>query len=97
MRAKRALFQKGDHLFRKEAKRFEICYIWKFHNEMLIADSRSQVPCMQMYEAFVTYCTRKGRDAVERPAFEFLLLKMGVQQRTERDVWQGYRVRTDRT
>jgi hypothetical protein len=71
--------------------------IWKFHNEMLIADSRSQVPCMQMYEAFVTYCTRKGRDAVERPAFEFLLLKMGVQQRTERDVWQGYRIRTNRT
>jgi len=71
--------------------------IWKFYNEMLIPEPRSQVPYMQMYEAFVTYCTRKGRDAVERPAFEFLLLKMGVQQRPERNVWQGYRIRTDRT
>jgi hypothetical protein len=71
--------------------------IWKFYNEMLLPEPRSQVPYMQMYEAFVTYCTRKGRDAVERPAFEFLLLKMGVQQRPERNVWQGYRIRTDRT
>jgi hypothetical protein len=71
--------------------------VWKFHDEMLIPDTGSQVPYMQMYEAFVSYCTRKGRDAVERPAFEFLLLKMGVQQRPERNVWQGYRVRTDCT
>jgi hypothetical protein len=79
----------------REEEEFE--GIWKFYNEMLIPDPRSQVPYMQMYEAFVTYCTRKGRDAVERPAFEFLLLKMGVQQRPERNVWQGYRIRTDRT
>jgi len=71
--------------------------IWRFHDEMLVPESRSQVPYMQMYEAFVTYCTRKGRAAVERPAFEFVLLKMGVKQRPERNVWQGYRIRTDRT
>jgi len=71
--------------------------IWRFHEEMLIPDPRSFVPCMQMFEAFVTYCTRKGRTAVERPAFEFVLLKMGVNQREERSVWQGYRIRTDRT
>lgn len=71
--------------------------IWRFHNEMLVPDSRSQVPYMQMYEAFVTYCSHKGRAAVERPAFEFVLLKMGVIQRPERSVWQGYRIRTDRT
>ena len=79
----------------REEEEFE--GIWKFYNEMLTPDPRSQVPYMQMYEAFVTYCTRKGRDAVERPAFEFLLLKMGVLQRPERNVWQGYRIRTDRT
>jgi vacuolar-type H+-ATPase subunit I/STV1 len=79
----------------REEEEFE--GIWKFYNEMLTPDPSSQVPYMQMYEAFVTYCTRKGRDAVERPAFEFLLLKMGVQQRPERNVWQGYRIRTDRT
>jgi hypothetical protein len=71
--------------------------IWRFHDEMLVPDARSQVPYMQMYEAFVTYCTRKGRSAVERPAFEFVLLKMGVKQRPEHNVWQGYRIRTDRT
>jgi hypothetical protein len=70
--------------------------IWKFHDEILIPDARSQVPCMQMYEAFVTYCTRKGREPVERPAFEFVLLKMGAQHLHERSVWQGYRIRTDR-
>lgn len=71
--------------------------IWRFHDEMLIPDPRSQVPCMQMYEAFATYCARKGRDAVERPAFEFVLMQMGVQQRPDRGVWRGYRIRTDRT
>jgi hypothetical protein len=71
--------------------------IWRFHDEMLVSDDHSQVPCMQMYEAYVAYCSRKGRAAVERPAFEFVLLKMGVKQRPERNVWQGYRIRTDRT
>jgi len=69
--------------------------IWRFHLEMLVPDLDSQVPYMQMYEAFVTYCSRKGRTAAGRPAFEFVLLKMGVTQRPERSVWQGYRVRTD--
>jgi len=71
--------------------------IWKFHDEMLIPDPRSQVPCMQMYEAFVTYCGHKGRDAVERRAFEFVLLRMGVRQHSDRHVWQGYRIRKDRS
>jgi len=71
--------------------------IWKFHDEVLNPDARSQVPCMQMFEAYVTYCTRKGRKPVGRPAFEFVLLKMGAQQLTERSVWQGFRIRTDRT
>jgi len=71
--------------------------IWKFHDEVLIPDPRSQVPCMQMYEAFVTYCARKGRNPVGRPAFEFVLLKMGAQQLPDRSVWQGFRIRTDST
>jgi hypothetical protein len=69
--------------------------IWRFHREMLVPDPGSEVPSMQMYEAFVTYCTRKGRTAVERPAFEFVLKKMGVTRHPERSVWQGYRIRTD--
>jgi hypothetical protein len=52
---------------------------------------------MQMYEAFVTYCARKGRNPAGRPAFEFVLLKMGAQQHPDRSVWQGYRIRTDST
>jgi hypothetical protein len=70
--------------------------IWKFHHDMLITDPLASVPYMQMYEAFVTYCTRRGRAAAERSAFEFVLLKMGMEQRPERSVWQGYRIRTDR-
>jgi predicted nuclease with TOPRIM domain len=69
--------------------------IWRFHGEMLVPDPDSQVPAMQMYEAFVTYCSRKGRTAAGRPAFEFVLKKMGVTQRPEQSVWQGYRIRTD--
>ncbi len=69
--------------------------IWRFHGEMLVPDLDAQIPAMQMYEAFVTYCSRKGRTAAGRPAFEFVLLKMGVTQRPERSVWQGYRIRTD--
>jgi hypothetical protein len=69
--------------------------IWRFHGEMLVPDLDSSVPAMQMYEAFVTYCSRKGRTAAGRPAFEFVLKKMGVTQRPEQSVWQGYRIRTD--
>ena len=79
----------------REEEEFE--GIWKFHDELLIPDPRSQVPCMQMYEAFVTYCTRKGRNPVGRPAFEFVLLKMGAEQLPDRSVWQGFRIRTDST
>jgi hypothetical protein len=71
--------------------------IWKFHDEMLIPDPRSLVPCPQMYEAFVAYCTRKGRTPVRRPAFEFVFEKMGMNQDPGRGVWQGYRIRTDLT
>jgi hypothetical protein len=69
--------------------------IWKFHGDMLVPDPGSQVPYMQMYEAFLTYCSRRGRTAAGRPAFEFLLNRMGVAQLPDRNAWQGYRIRTD--
>jgi hypothetical protein len=70
--------------------------IWKFHAEMLIPDPGSQVPCSLMYEAFVTYCEKKGRDAIARSAFDFMLLQMGVRQVPDRGIWLGYRIRPDR-
>src|SRR5512138_1528342 len=46
--------------------------IWRFHEEMLVADPAARVPCTAMYEAFVHYCGRTGRSIVEQEAFEFV-------------------------
>jgi hypothetical protein len=75
----------------KEDEEFE--GIWKFHDEMLILDPPAQVPCTQMYESFVTYCRNKGWEATDRPSFDFIFLKMGILQSSERNMWQGYRIR----
>lgn len=70
--------------------------IWKFHDEMLIPDPASSVLPSRMYEAFIAYCTNKGRDAADRASFEFVLSQMGVRQGTDGAAWQGCRLRNDR-
>lgn len=70
--------------------------IWRFHEEMLIGDEDARVPYQSMYDAFVRFCARNGRMAVDREAFEFVLSKMEnpapVMNRGE---WIGYRLRPD--
>jgi hypothetical protein len=68
--------------------------IWRFHEEMLIGDPASHVPSPAMYEAFLRYCARTGREPVEQEAFEFVFSRMEnpapVMNRGE---WIGFRLR----
>jgi len=71
--------------------------IWSFHEEVLVADSSSHVPCTAMYEAFVKFCTRSGRCVIEQEAFEFVFERMeNPKPVCERGNWIGYRLRIAR-
>ena len=35
--------------------------IWRFHEDVLLADPSARVPCNAMYEAFEQFCSRSGR------------------------------------
>ena len=67
--------------------------IWRFHEEMLVADDEARVPYDTMYNEFVAYCARTGREPVEREAFEFVLSKMeNPAPGMDRGDWTGYRL-----
>ena len=71
--------------------------IWSFHEEILVADPTAHVPCTAMYEAFVEFCTRSGRSAMEQEAFEFVFARMeNPKPVCERGNWIGYRLRTEK-
>ncbi|HXX55633.1 MAG TPA: hypothetical protein VEI81_06025 [Methanoregula sp.] len=68
--------------------------IWRFHEEDLVPDPSASVPCPEMYDAFVRYCTSAGRTAVDREAFEFVFSRMeNPQPVLDRGTWTGYRLR----
>jgi hypothetical protein len=68
--------------------------IWRFHEEVLLADPSAQVPCNAMYEAFVGYCTKSGRSVVEQEAFEFVFARMeNPRPECNHGEWIGYRLR----
>jgi hypothetical protein len=68
--------------------------IWSFHEEVLVADPSSHVPCTAMYEAFVGFCTRSGRSPMEQEAFEFVFARMeNPEPVCDRGNWIGYRLR----
>jgi len=68
--------------------------IWRFHVEDLVPDPSASVPCHEMYDAFVRYCTSAGRTAVDREAFEFVFSRMeNPQPVLDRGTWTGYRLR----
>jgi hypothetical protein len=71
--------------------------IWRFHEEMLEIDPAARVSFDHMYSAFVGYCTRTGREPVERDAFEFVFSRMEhPAPGMDRGEWTGYRLRGDR-
>lgn len=71
--------------------------IWRFHEEMLISDPAARVSFDTMFNAFVGYCTRTGREPVERDAFEFVFARMeNPAPGMDRGEWTGYRLRGDR-
>ncbi len=68
--------------------------IWSFHEEVLVPDPLARVPCTAMYEAFVGFCTRSGRSAMEQEAFEFVFERMeNPKPACDRGNWVGYRLR----
>ena len=68
--------------------------IWRFHEEDLVPDPEASVPCTELYESFVLFCTASGRKVVERDAFEFVFSRMENPPPTlDKGVWTGYRLR----
>ena len=71
--------------------------IWSFHEEVLVADPLAHVPCNAMYEAFVEFCTAKGRRVIEQEAFEFVFAHMeNPEPVCDQGNWIGYRLRSIR-
>lgn len=71
--------------------------IWRFHEEVLLADLSAHVPCNEMYEAFLQFCTSSNRSIVEQEAFEFVFARMeNPEPLCYQGDWIGYRLRTAR-
>jgi hypothetical protein len=71
--------------------------IWRFHEDVLIPDPVAHVLCTAMYDAFVRYCRRTGRNPVEQEAFEFVFARMeNPSPALSGGEWTGYRLRQDR-
>lgn len=71
--------------------------IWRFHEEVLVPDPSAHVPCNAMFEAFLRYCKRTGRNPVEQEAFEFVFARMeNPNPELGNGNWTGYRLRPDR-
>jgi hypothetical protein len=72
--------------------------IARFHEDVLVPDATAHVPCSEMYDAFVRYCTGTGRDVIGRDAFEFVFAHMeNPVPGLDKGEWTGYRLRTDKT
>jgi hypothetical protein len=70
--------------------------IWRFHEEVLVADPVARVACTEMYEAFIRYCKRTGRSVVDEDAFGFVFSRMeNPGPVLDCGEWTGYRLRTD--
>lgn len=68
--------------------------IWRFHEDVLVADPEARVPFTKMYEAFVAYCRKNGRSVVDEDAFEFVFAHIESPAPTpDRGEWIGYRLR----
>jgi hypothetical protein len=68
--------------------------IWRFHEDVLIADPDEHVPCTVMYSAFVRYCTATGRSSIGQEAFEFVFAHIeNPAPELDRGEWIGYRLR----
>jgi hypothetical protein len=69
--------------------------IWKFHEDVLVADPNARVPFAEMYEAFVQYCQKSGRSIMDNDAFEFVFAHIeNPAPVPDRGEWIGYRLRS---
>ena len=68
--------------------------IWDFHRLMLISDHTGSIPLDLMYDTFVQFCRKNGRNPVDKDAFEYLLPQMDDPRPVIfRGKWQGCRFR----
>jgi hypothetical protein len=70
--------------------------IWRFHEEMLVADPEARVTFQHMYDAFVDFCTRTHRQPVEPDAFVFVFSQMeNPAPEMGNGEWIGFRLHPD--
>jgi len=68
--------------------------IWDFHQKMLVGDPAGSIPLDIMYDTFSRFCSKNGRKAVDKDAFEYLLPQMDDPRPVVfRGKWQGCRLR----
>jgi hypothetical protein len=68
--------------------------IWDFHQKMLVGDPAGSIPLDIMYDTFSRFCSKNGRKAVDKDAFEYLLPQMDDPHPVVfRGKWQGCRLR----
>jgi hypothetical protein len=67
--------------------------IWMFHREFLVPDPSAHVPYAEMYEAFTTYCRKKGSPPAEQEVFEYVFARMeDPRPVSDRGEWKGCRL-----
>jgi len=69
--------------------------IWRFHEDVLVPDPSSRITVAAMYEAFVRYCQKNGRDVMEEESFSFVFAHIeNPAPVLDRGEWTGYRLRS---
>ncbi len=69
--------------------------IWRFHREIIVPDASAHIPYAEMYDAFVRYCAKTGKSAVDQEVFEFVFARMeNPGPVSDRGEWKGCRLLT---
>jgi phage/plasmid-associated DNA primase len=68
--------------------------IWRFHEDVLVPDPDAHIPVATMYEAFVRYCEKNGRNAIDQESFTFVFAHMeNPAPVLDQGKWTGYLLR----
>jgi len=67
---------------------------WRFREDILVPEPSAYISCTELYNVFKRYCTKTGRDLVDRGTFEFVFARLkNPHPVLYRDEWKGYRVK----
>jgi hypothetical protein len=68
--------------------------LWRFHQDVLIPEPSAFISCANLYDAFIRYCSKTGRDVVEQGAFECVFARLkNPHPVLYRGTWKGYRLK----